>query len=1122
MTAAEAMKPTMEQDFALLKGVELISQRTVGGKVFDLGKGRRQAITYGEPVHFKDGCEWKDIDNRLIYDEKAGMLRTGANAYKTELAAVDDGRPVVSLIREGVEFAFSYFGKANGSKAEVLLPEKTEHANEQEARADLSETLHSGVRYAGLRPGMNIEVHISGKGLEELMILKTPEAVCFAGLTLPEGFEYRQLRSGAVDVYYRGKEYISISAPYAYDAKGNEVAVKPVLEGSILRYKLEAGEDTAYPVTIDPVITYSDTDAAMETAFVASNNPTTNYVTRYLNCGVQTATTGKPEYVSFVRPTSLVSQKSSDTILSAELYMRVAAYGGYQWYLGAYPVKTAWTESGVTWNNMTPGDDTHISTQLLSYISNIGKDRWGSFDITEAYKRWYKTENGAHTNYGIALRRACAATYNYVTFYSSRLNDGVPYIVVNYVSHAGRKGWWKYETMGTGRAGTAYADIFNGNLIAEHADTATAGSRMPVSVSHIYNSCLSDEDAAYCGLGWRLSLSQSLRRETIVSQDYYIWQDGDGTEHYFEVSGSQPYSDSEGMQLKLSVNNDNITITDKSDTVMSFPVTTSSTRVYLNSVTDAQGNVMTLTYDVNDSGKLVKAADGVGRETLFAYNANGLLASITAPGCPVVSYTYSGNSTDGWRLTRVNYGDLASTQYTEYVYDLHDNIQTATLITLKNYDGIQTNVVYDTELDTTYIGNYTEQTRKVVSLEQISTVNNVTVNGARKLIQYGHMHTAIKYATDLNSDTNGKSIIYHFNNAGNVVSSHDEMWHGVAAEYNSGIDNTPSASSNLIKTVINRLTHTDFNSGWTQVKTCSSDTYTWVTGTLCMNMPTVRIVKNGLGEFIQRMTAQLSESGTYTLSAYLKTDGLTVADGYKGAFLRVSANGDTYESRPAISATSGIGAGTFAEGWERLSVCFPFTYGTDTSVTAELVCDASAGTLYWGCPQLEEGSLANHFNMLSDGDFSTTVTNTAGSVPRLFPAQWTVTGAGVSTSELNGVVTDRAVSAMPDSVSGNAMRLASTPASANVYIAQSIISYGQQGDIFTVSGWCSALSVASGLSLFEPRIGVRFRNATNSSYSEWQRAFFSINRSGWHCVSAQITAPFLFNQIQVGVFYGRN
>ena len=58
----------------------------------------------------------------------------------------------------------------------------------------------------------------------------------------------------------------------------------------------------------------------------------------------------------------------------------------------------------------------------------------------------------------------------------------------------------------------------------------------------------------------------------------------------------------------------------------------------------------------------------------------------------------------------------------------------------------------------------------------------------------------------------------------------------------------------------------------------------------------------------------------------------------------------------------------FAEGWERLSVSFPFIYGTDISVTVDLVCDASAGTLYWACPQLEEGSLANHFNMLSDGD----------------------------------------------------------------------------------------------------------------------------------------------------------
>lgn len=56
---------TMNQDFALLKGQELISLRGISQKTFDLGKGRRQAISYGEPVHFSSAGKLIDIDNRL-------------------------------------------------------------------------------------------------------------------------------------------------------------------------------------------------------------------------------------------------------------------------------------------------------------------------------------------------------------------------------------------------------------------------------------------------------------------------------------------------------------------------------------------------------------------------------------------------------------------------------------------------------------------------------------------------------------------------------------------------------------------------------------------------------------------------------------------------------------------------------------------------------------------------------------------------------------------------------------------------------------------------------------------------------------------------------------------------
>ena len=133
-----------------------------------------------------------------------------------------------------------------------------------------------------------------------------------------------------------------------------------------------------------------------------------------------------------------------------------------------------------------------------------------------------------------------------------------------------------------------------------------------------------------------------------------------------------------------------------------------------------------------------------------------------------------------------------------------------------------------------------------------------------------------------------------------------------------------------------------------------------------------------------------------------------------------------------------------------------------------------------------------------------------------------VTGAGVSTSTLNCIVTDRAVNGMPDSVSGNAMRLTCKPSATDVYIAQDVNARGAKGDVFTVSGWCNSLSVASGYSTFQPRIGVRFRTGSGNEYSGWQRFNFSTNRSGWNCISAQVAAPKDFYSIQIGVFYGRN
>ena len=119
-----------------------------------------------------------------------------------------------------------------------------------------------------------------------------------------------------------------------------------------------------------------------------------------------------------------------------------------------------------------------------------------------------------------------------------------------------------------------YSDLFNGNMVLEHSDTVMTGNRNPVSVNHYYNSCLATANSYNCGYGWKTNAHQKISARTHNSRNYYVWEDGDGTEHFFEATGSQPYKDAEGMDLELTVNSSNtqIMITDKQDNAMLFQI----------------------------------------------------------------------------------------------------------------------------------------------------------------------------------------------------------------------------------------------------------------------------------------------------------------------------------------------------------------------------------------------------------------------------------------------------------------------------------------------------------------------------------------------------------------------
>ena len=1132
MTATKYPNPQLL--FDQMPGEEIASLREQHSKVFDLGCGIHQAVIYPEPVHFRDPKtgKWQDIDNTLEETVTAigrRMLRNHAGRVRMEfpvrmdggcMASITDGdhtfawrfeqepQPILAAVRTGLQMQKErliqmakalpkFVGRTLESLEAADLSAELENA--QERRAALPR-LNAENTYEGVLPGVSVRYSVNGETLKEDIILASAEALSRAAIRLPKDYDYEVTEQSELRVKDRktGETRFIMRRPNVYDSNGEEVFASVVLTdmGEYIRmeYVVDAAfmESAAYPVTIDPIVQTSTTNVSVCDAYIWKKNPNTNYGSvSLMRCG----TGSGGESISLIKFNKLIRLKASDTVLSATLRVSALNYPSDPEIMGCYPIKSAWTETGVTWNKMTPANDTHISRTMSAYIPAT-KPTYCYFDITSEYRGWYlKDANGNSKNFGVALRRPPEVTTggNYVEWTGCKHNSSKgPCVIVNYVSHAGRKNWWQYESMSAGRAGSAYVDLFNGNLVFEHADGATTGNRMPVAISHVYNSCLSESNPVSCGNGWRTSMHQSVCKKAIGSTNYYVWTDGDATEHFFAISGSQPYADAEGMSLKLTTTSAELTITDKGDTKLVFPLPADANQKFLLRMADACGNSASLSYDA--SGRLTGVTDGVGRVTTLTYNAAGLLSQIAVPGRPAVTYSYTGT-----QLTGVGYGDI--TGRTTYAYEETSNM----LVSAVNYDGVRVDLTYEglNAYDSAAIDNYAAQVRRVVAMETLSD----SIRGAKQRFDYEHMTTKVTSVTNAASEE-GKTITYQFNNAGNVVCCFDELGYAQSNTFSASVANQQTSASRLKRVVINLLPNLDFASGWTTTKGATGDAAARDTSVRCLSMPSLKLTKTSAAETRHCQTATVPAAGLYTFSAYVKN---TAALASGKLFLRIRSGSTVYESRPVTGTTAAFHTDSAADGWDRLYVTANLPAG---SVTLELVSTAPSGSAWFSCPQLETGSIANHVNLLVNSDFA----RSTASGSRYFPTDWAVQN-GVTSSALNGIVS-KSASGMPDALSGQAARILALPYQGNQSMLQYINSAGKAGDVFVVGGWSSALSVASGSGNFEPKMVIRFEKG--GAFLDCQFRKFSTARVGWQFGCWAVSAPGDYDRVLIGVCYERN
>ena len=1144
--------------FEQARGDEVLEKRRENIKQFHLGHGRYQAVVFPEPVHYQeDGDGWKDIDNNLEdATDAAGrpILRNRANALRVELsksadsgklARIEssghvlewslDGMPtaVAPVVRQGAQIKQarlvaraqampSFVGRTRASleKADLTILE-----TEAEKRADLTATMDSDAIYENVLPGLSVRYTLHGQTLKEDLILANAAARSHAALRLPDTYDYEAMDDGSVSVRDKvtGECYYVFEAPYVYDAENAEipatVVLTPVSDGVRMHYELdeEALAQAAFPVTIDPLIRSANANKYTEFSCLADGQSLPyNQSQDHIKLG---SYNGK-QCVGMLRFLELAPLEASDTVIQTQLWM-YSKNRSTSNYIGVYSINSDWNKGSVAWTNFDPHDESKMSQDAIecqkgptaSYIPI-------QFDITNLYRKWCMTdESGNSQNFGVAFHspRNVVGT-NYTELYASNAAaDRQPVLYLYYVSHAGIESWWQYESRSAGRAGTVYADLFNGNMVLAHSDTTMAGNLMPVSVSHYYNSCLSDSNDYACGKGWKTSAHQKVTREEHNELNYFVWEDGDGTLHYFKHEGAQPFKDEEGMDLELYLYDSDgyIVICDKKHNRMRFDIRESGL-AWLVAVRDALSNEVAYEYvpGYEKQGRISKITDPTGRETVFTYT-NNLLSDISIPDTEEenlrhVYFTYDSNQ----RLTGIRYSELGGTSpHTVYTYDG----STAILTRAKNYDGVCVDVGYEAKSrynSAALVDGANDQMRRVLSLETLHVNDSgaVTKRGAKQTFDYQHMCTVVTAVEDTASDA-GKKLYYQFNDSGNVVAMRDELGYGQFTKFEAGVDNKPSEISKLRKVVVNQLRKIDFSGQWTGSSSAVKDS-----STRCLGMPSVKLTGNANGESYYQQSVTLLPGQTYTLSAYVKTEDV---QGGNGAFLRLaSADGWTQVDSEPVTGSTPAAAGNEmpADGWQRIKLNYEHTSNAEETFTVRLMLDATAGTAWFSCPQLETGTVANSVNLLSNADFH--LSSVSGA--QTLPTDW-----GLSSNDLTTAPTSVFPASddpdFPAALEGNYMQIEGRPDKVEyVGFGQELDIQGKKNDVLVCGGWASAHSVPNAT---EPErsfaIMVRLQN-TSGEWSNHALRPFNSEWVGWQYASHGLVVPIDFVKIGFVVAYTGN
>jgi len=1008
------------------------------------------AAVYNDPVHFEQEGEWTEIDNSLELKKDADgseYFQNRNSRVKVKFSKNTNQNKLVSLEKNGFTIEWDFNASQKGSKAEKTKEHKAakefrvkkrenskkDQTDENQEKLMVTVAKAEGY-YEDVFAGIDVHYALYGETLKENIILKSKEAV---GKTIVFDIKHKGLNArlqddGSICLINEEQpeqQIYSFSVPFMYDAAGViSNAVKYELKAdkgsSIISVIADEGwlsdEARVFPVVIDPVTETSKKSKDIEDTFVKEKAPDSSVVSTYGSFYVGNV----PAYGkcrAFLKFNNLPTIPNGSIIYDARIYIyqyKYSSVGQKSFLMTAHQVTSAWTAGNTTWNNKPS-----YSTSTLDY-AEVAEVLSGNtinvaakcFNVTRLVRDWYNTG----VNNGIMFKAQDESQQAEGVFITSDYppnnsygitSDLFPCGVFYYRNVSGLEDYQSYHEQSIGRAGNGYTNDYTGNVVMIHNDTATQGNLLPVGVNHIYNlsECTTD---SRMGKGWRLSVMQELK-STGITDFPYVYIDDDGTSHYFykDKDDGNKLKDEDGLGLTITV-----TSTTNYDEYRTMETQDKMKYVfgmdgYLRRIKDLNGNVTSFNYGPNDAGNFLgNIVDATGAKIVFNYSSDAnktRLNSITDDAGRLISYSYDSSG----RLTTIIYPDGKESKYT---YDSNK------LKKVTNFDGYSIEYSYNNDF-------------KVPRVSQITERGGTTLGQVLK-ISYKNGNTTIfeEPGLDGNIDTtsDNQTMTYHFDSNGRPTDVCDQDGNANSWTYfKEGIKNNKLSKAGATqKTVINFLSNPRFNSnlsGWSW-DTASQGYVTEDTSNGCLGSRCVKVTSaNTAANYAVRQSSSLN-TGTYTLSAYVKASNIVTAK-TKGAGIRILQDNvliaDTY--------ITGTTDSTIDKGWERLSITFTCTKN-GANITALGGIFEATGTAWFDAFQLEGGAVANKFNLINNAGFISSSTNQI--------KDWSYSHSDKNDTWYN------------DSVKGNCARIGNSIGKRK-YINQGVTVSGSEDDVYSLSGW---------------------------------------------------------------------